>query len=163
MEPSEGEGGAILFFESWDLLEHGFRSCMQNSVTAAVPDREEFCSFLPFPASAGLIFFFFFSFFFPLLCYLLSSCKFPKGWGFHYFPWEAISYQDVPTDTHLSFSLLLHTPFCFTLEGFSPPHVYTSRVICMQSDFHPCHRLLSAVNLWLFASRSNRLLGFLAA
>lgn len=94
--------------------------------------QEESCSSsLPFLASAGLIF----PSCPPWLCCLLSSCKFPKGRGFHYFPWEAISYQDVPTDTRLSFSLLLHTPFCFTLEGFSLPCVYASRVsVCNQTS-----------------------------
>lgn len=142
MEPSKGGGGKerrsnFIFWGSLDSLEHGFKSCIQNSVTAAVPDM-------------GGILFIFFAFpcqcridcfgggggpFSSLLCYLLSSCKFPKGRGFHYFPWEAISYQDVPTDTRLSFSLLLHTPFCFTLEGFSLPRVYTSWVsVCNQTS-----------------------------
>lgn len=86
--------------------------------------QEEFCSSLPFTASAGLIFLIFPHFSF---C-LLSSCKFPKGQGFYYFPWEAFLYQGVPTDTHLCFSLLLHKPFCFSLEGSSLPRVYTSQV-----------------------------------
>lgn len=64
------------------------------------------------------------------LCYLLTSCKFPNGQGFYYFPWEAFLYQGIKiyTDTHLCFSLLLHKPFCFSLEGSSLPHVYTSQV-----------------------------------
>lgn len=103
------------------------RAAYRTLLRLQCPTWEEFCSSsLPFPASAGLTVLGGGGPFSSLLCYLLSSCKFPKGRGFHYFPWEAISYQDVPTDTRLSFSLLLHTPFCFTLEGFSLPRVYTS-------------------------------------
>lgn len=132
VDPREEEekGGKILFCESalmgWSVaLSH-----VQDSVTAVVP--EEFSSSSsPFPASAGLMFSSFATAT-PPPPRSLSSCRLPRAQGSHYSPGEAISYQDVPVLASLSYCI---HPFVRLLLG-----------IWMQSGFHPCHRLLSAVN-----------------
>lgn len=134
VDPCEEEekGGKILFCESalmgWSVAS----SHVQDSVTAVVPE-ESSSSSSPFPASAGLMFSFF-----PHATpphpppHSLSSCKLPRAQGSHYSPGEAISYQDVPVLASLSYCI---HPFVLLLLG-----------IWMQSGFHPCHHLLSAVN-----------------
>lgn len=105
--------------------------------------KESCSSSLPFLASTGQILIFIFFLLTPPPFCLLFSCELPKGWAFCYLPGEALSYQDVPTDACLSFPLLLHTPFCFTPEGSSPPGACPSRV---SRCFHPCLRFPSTVN-----------------